>query len=477
MTSVVIDEENQRGYALVDSRLGTGGSRVAVLDLTTYSVVGVILLSSPPIAAAVNPRTNLLYVATERTVNFNAVYVIDTTTGIVVGEFQPFGRTAAAFLAIDVDKNRLYGAGKFHTDVWHRDLDTGSTVTLGRTNVISSFQLDTDRDRVYLDRRTNPATLDFLDAETGTPVRDPLTFEGSVTGIALNSGADRLYKLTADGVHVVIPSTGEALTRHVPLSPGATTSAGLAVDPLTHAVYVMTPKENRVHRFTRPEIAGAAGPWIAGDDVDFDYEITGNPAPSLEITAGSLPDGVTMTPEGKLTGKLARAGEFEFEITATNAVGEFSRTDIIKIVPRPEDAPRIAGAAGEGVLGDTIDFGYEVAGTPEPSLEMTAGSLPDGVVFTADGRLTGSLETVGTFEFEITATNAAGAATHTDTVTVTAIPEEEEPGGETVPDVGTSSGELAHTGSESFWTVGLALAASGMLAAGSALVRRRAKPL
>ena len=52
----------------------------------------------------------------------------------------------------------------------------------------------------------------------------------------------------------------------------------------------------------------------------FTMATTLNPAPTFRLVGGSLPPGLTLSPQGRLTGTPTRAGTFTFTVSAANAL-------------------------------------------------------------------------------------------------------------------------------------------------------------
>ncbi|KAG1244971.1 hypothetical protein G6F68_015231 [Rhizopus microsporus] len=64
------------------------------------------------------------------------------------------------------------------------------------------------------------------------------------------------------------------------------------------------------------------------------------------LSAGALPDGVTLEPAGGLAGTPTAAGAFAFTITATDALGFSGSHDyVVQIAPRPDPSrdPEVRG--------------------------------------------------------------------------------------------------------------------------------------
>ena len=60
---------------------------------------------------------------------------------------------------------------------------------------------------------------------------------------------------------------------------------------------------------------------------------TGSPAPTLKITDGDFPLGLTLKSDGSITGKPVEAGTFNFTVKATNSAGSVSEGFVIYVAP------------------------------------------------------------------------------------------------------------------------------------------------
>jgi hypothetical protein len=154
---------------------------------------------------------------------------------------------------------------------------------------------------------------------------------------------------------------------------------------------------------------------------------TGIPTPTLALTSGTLPDGVTFDPTtGVMEGTPAvgTGGTYALQFTATNdvdpdAVQDFTLTVNEAPAFTSDDATSFpAGSAGS--------FTVTVVGFPVPTLALDSGTLPAGVTFDpVTGALAGTTapDSGGTYPLVFTATNGIGPdATQNFTLTVDQAP-------------------------------------------------------
>ena len=131
-------------------------------------------------------------------------------------------------------------------------------------------------------------------------------------------------------------------------------------------------------------------------------------AATFAVTAGALPVGLTLASNGQLTGTPTAAGTYNFTVTATDTAGcTGTQSYTIEIVcPVITLAPSTLPNASTGTAYSQTVSG--VGGTAPYTFAVTSGSVPTGLTFAANGQLTGTPTTAGSFSFTVTATDANG---------------------------------------------------------------------
>jgi hypothetical protein len=97
-------------------------------------------------------------------------------------------------------------------------------------------------------------------------------------------------------------------------------------------------------------------PISIGSSVGLPYALpiiaNGNPAPTYSVIGGSLPPGITMSPDGVLTGTPGAEGEFTFTVRAANSQGGSNATFVMRVGP---PRPLITAISQDnGTLGDRV---------------------------------------------------------------------------------------------------------------------------
>jgi uncharacterized protein YhjY with autotransporter beta-barrel domain len=152
---------------------------------------------------------------------------------------------------------------------------------------------------------------------------------------------------------------------------------------------------------------GAVGAPFSG------YQITATNSPT-SFTASPLPQGLSMSASGAISGTPTLNGTVNTTITATNAAGTDTRTLVFTI---SATAPVItSGQTASGTTGQT--FNYQITASNLP-LSFNAIGLPAGLsVNTATGLISGTPAAGGSYKISVTATNATGTASQAVTITI-----------------------------------------------------------
>jgi hypothetical protein len=174
-----------------------------------------------------------------------------------------------------------------------------------------------------------------------------------------------------------------------------------------------------------PAIASvAATTFTVGSAGSFTVVMTGFPAPTVSVTAGTLPAGLTLSPAGVLSGTPdpGTGGVHNLTFTATNGIGANAVQAFTLTV---NQAPAITSASAATFLVNTAGTTFQVlmTGFPAPTVSVTAGTLPTGLTLSSGGTLSGTPTQSGSFPVTLTATNGTlPNATQSFTVAVNAPP-------------------------------------------------------
>ncbi len=139
----------------------------------------------------------------------------------------------------------------------------------------------------------------------------------------------------------------------------------------------------------------------------------------FSLQAGTLPNGVSLSPAGILSGTPAQFGSFNFTVKATYANGCMGAQAYTLTVNCPAIAvnpPTLPDkTVGQVVTSLSVNAG---GGTAPYSFAVTSGALPTGLTLGPTGAITGTPTTTGSFSFTIAASagNCSGSRSFTLTI-------------------------------------------------------------
>ncbi|WP_430334816.1 putative Ig domain-containing protein [Rhodococcus sp. ACT016] len=140
-----------------------------------------------------------------------------------------------------------------------------------------------------------------VDNDHGSPVR----FEVAAGGVVLGDGDGGYTAIAAGAAHSL------ALDARTAPTPSGTAPVGFVRNPYSHT-----------------------------------FTVTGNPAPTVTVTAGALPDGLTLSADGVLSGTPTTGGRFEFTLTASNGVGADAVLPVAVAIESISTGPMPIGSLG-----------------------------------------------------------------------------------------------------------------------------------
>ena len=144
------------------------------------------------------------------------------------------------------------------------------------------------------------------------------------------------------------------------------------------------------------------------------------------ITDGDLPDGLTLSDNGQISGIPESEGEYVFTVQAQNAAGIASKDLTLTINPAPENAkPAITTANLEPIIiGQNYDFQLSATGTPPIKWSITnAKKLPKGIEFSENGAFSGVISKAAKVQLTVKAENEYGSVTKAFTLQSYIAPE------------------------------------------------------
>ncbi|MGW9567894.1 putative Ig domain-containing protein [Prescottella equi] len=422
-------------HAYVANRLS---GTVSVIDTATNAVAATIEVGGRPSAVAISPTGHRAYVADAS----GSVSVIDTATNAVVAT-----RAVADYLAdtivITPDGTHAYVAHDLVSVIALQHAVLTGTPPAGAVGQPYSYNFNLTADpaaTVAVTAGSLPAglTLSTAGVLSGIPtvggrfeftvtatngvgadavlpvvleVNQAAAVAGTLPGGVVGQSYNHTFTLTGYPAAKVAVTAG-ALPAGLTLSTAGvlsgiptvggrfeftvTATNGVGAD----AVLPVVLEVNQA-----PAVSGTPPGGAVGQRYRFDFGLAGDPAPTVVVTAGTLPAGLTLSTAGVLSGIPTAGGRFEFTVTATNGVGADARLPVVLEIDR---SAMLYGTPPAGIVGEPYRHAFTLVGYPHPAVLITGGTLPAGLALSAEGVLTGTPAVSGRFGFTVTASNGIG---------------------------------------------------------------------
>ena len=158
---------------------------------------------------------------------------------------------------------------------------------------------------------------------------------------------------------------------------------------------------------------------IVGTTYSTQLAATGTTPITWSLENGNLPNGLTLSTAGVISGTPIAAGASNFMIKATNSAGSNTKPLSITITTTTV-APTITTATlPDGKTSTAYSAQLEATGTAPITWSLENGNLPNGLTLSAVGEISGIPTAAGVSNFTVKATNSAGSDTKPLSITVT----------------------------------------------------------
>lgn len=407
--------------------LTTSGFPAAVYSLKSGTLPsGVTLSSSGVLSGTAKAGTAKAY-----TLTFNAINGIGSaaTQSFTLNINQPPAFTSANRATFDVGKAGSFTLGASGFPGATFSVKTGtlpSGLTLSSSGLLSgTAKAGMGKNHLISFFASNGigsgATQDFT-----LTVRESPAFT-SVNKAAFEIGKAGSFNLTASGFPTasfslksgtlpsgialsssgVLSGTAKAGTaKAYTLTFAATNSVG------SEATQAFTLNINQVPAFTNV----SKTTFEVGKSGSFALTASGFPSPTFSLKSGTLPEGITLSPTGVLSG-TAKAGtgkSYALTVMATNGTSASATQDFTLTV---NQAPVFTSASkGSFEVGKSGSFSFTVGGFPASTFSLKSGTLPEGLTLNSSGVLSGTPAqgTGNNYPVRVAATNGVGAGAEQD---------------------------------------------------------------
>ncbi len=135
----------------------------------------------------------------------------------------------------------------------------------------------------------------------------------------------------------------------------------------------------------------------------------GMPPYTYSLASGSLPTGLTLNLNGTLSGTPTASGIYPVTIRIGDSNQQSSQADVLLNINSGAFSINNTSAP-DGIVNTTYTFALTTSsGTAPNSFTVLSGALPNGLILNANGTITGTPTTAGTYQLTIRATDAAAA--------------------------------------------------------------------
>lgn len=293
----------------------------------------------------------------------------------------------------------------------------GSPYTTGSASPFASA-FSQDGNYFYTGGNSNSPFAGFsVNSTTGVLTAlagSPFSVTNTPTAFATDANGRLLMAQGAD-LHAFTTSSG--IPSGVTGNPFAA-SLGFATPGLIHPngyYYVVDRSNNQIRVF---QIQGSGAATTLAQISGSPYASGGTSPYTFSLATGTLPNGLSLSSGGSLSGTPTQTGNFNFSVLVRDSLGETGgRTYSLTI-----NCPSIT-ITQTSLPGGTVGTSYNQmltanGGNGSYSFSVTSGALPQGVTLKG-ATLSGTLTAAGTYNFTITATdgnNCPGSQSYSVTV-------------------------------------------------------------
>ncbi len=183
----------------------------------------------------------------------------------------------------------------------------------------------------------------------------------------------------------------------------------------------------------------------------FAFTASGDSGITYSVAGGGVP-GLSLSPDGRLSGTPTQPGRFPLTVTAHGASGGHAERATTITINRSVTSPTLTFTSGAPPNGTEREaygpFAFTASGDSGITYSVAGGGVP-GLSLSPDGQLSGTPTQSGTFTLTVTAQSASGSHANQSNVITISPPDHSKPptGIGSNPPAGTGSNPPAGTGS------------------------------
>ena len=330
------------------------GNNVSAVDVATETVVATIPVGSHPVAVAAAPDGTTVYVANATD---NTVSVISTATNTVTSTITGFSNPNG--LAITPDGKTLYvsnGGTNTAIPVALPSLTLGTGISTGNGPI--GLAVTPDGTTLYV-ANINDATVSAITTASGT-VAATIPIGGKPNTVVINpEGTTAYVGQYYQGTNTVTPIDVSNNTTGTPISVGSRPES-IAIDgPLQIGNAATLPNASYNQSYSQPL-------WSLDGTAPFTYSVSN----------GSLPNGLSLSSAGVITGTpiTPQTKTFTVSVTDSSALAQTTtKVFTLSVVKAPTQSVALAAGANDAyVNGTAVYYAGNTAGSIKLSDSVTA---------------------------------------------------------------------------------------------------------
>jgi hypothetical protein len=275
---------------------------------------------------------------------------------------------------------------------------------------VSSNNTTATADQVFLTMTLPGAAVGVAPGFTGTPSGAIVGAAYSFSFTGVTGSPTPTFSMSPATVAGGITISSAGALSGTPTTAGSfpisvTATNGVNPDAAKQLMLVVAPANTDV----APDFTGTPSDGTTGAPYSFGFTgITGSPTPAFTMSPATVAGGITISSGGVLSGTPTTAGSFPITVTASNGVNPDAVKQLTLVVAPVGTgvAPQFTGVPTDGKAGTPYSFSFSgVTGSPAPTFSMSPATVAGGITISADGTLSGTPTTFGSFPITITAAN------------------------------------------------------------------------